>query len=52
MFKALYFLTFISLITSETNLAPGNVYDITWNKNQSSQVNLELELYIKYNFQI
>lgn len=46
MFKALYFLNFISLITSETNLAPGNVYDITWNKNQSSQVNLELELYI------
>ena len=46
MFKVLYFFTFISLISTETNLAPGNVYDITWNKNQSSQVNLELELYI------
>ena len=37
-----YFLT--SFLCIKGDIAPGNIYDITWNKTNSEQINLELEV--------
>ena len=43
MLSLFYFLTYFTLVNS--NITPGNMYDITWNDTESEQINLQLEVH-------
>jgi hypothetical protein len=42
MLRLFFFLTYFTLVNS--NITPGNMYDITWNDTESEQINLQLEV--------